>query len=70
MTKSRHISRTAISLQRLSRRWPTFAQPLDKFFERVTVNDADPAVRKNRLRLLAAVRDTMNLAADFSRIDG
>jgi len=48
----------------------TLRQPLDQFFEGVTVNHHDPTVRKNRLRLLAAVRDTMNLAADFSRIDG
>ena len=46
-----------------------FRAPQDQFFERVVVNDDDPAVRKNRLRLLAAVRDTMNRVADFSRIE-
>ncbi len=47
-----------------------FQAPQDRFFEQVVVNDHDPAVRENRLRLLAAVRDTMNRVADFSRIEG
>ena len=47
-----------------------FRAPQDQFFEQVVVNDDDPAVRKNRLRLLAAVLDTMNRVADFSRIEG
>jgi glycyl-tRNA synthetase beta chain len=44
--------------------------PLDRFFDRVTVNAEDAAVRLNRLRLLRAVRETMDLLADFSRIEG
>lgn len=44
--------------------------PLDAFFASVTVNDADPALRTNRLRLLARVRTAMCMAADFSKIDG
>jgi glycyl-tRNA synthetase beta chain len=44
--------------------------PLDGFFDRVTVNDAQSELRHNRLRLLARVRAAMNLAADFSRIEG
>ena len=43
---------------------------LDRFFEQVTVNAPDPAVRRNRLRLLARVGAAMALAADFSRIEG
>ncbi len=43
---------------------------LDAFFEGVTVNDADPDRRRNRLRLLSRIRAAMQLAADFSRIDG
>jgi glycyl-tRNA synthetase beta chain len=42
---------------------------LDAFFERVTVNDARPELRRNRLRLLSRVRAAMNLAADFSKIE-
>ena len=44
--------------------------PLDTFFAEVTVNDPEPKLRRNRLLLLRAVRDTMNLVADFSRIEG
>ena len=43
---------------------------LDTFFEQVTVNAPDPAVRRNRLRLLARVGATMAAVADFSRIEG
>jgi len=44
--------------------------PLDAFFDKITVNDADPALRANRLRLLARVGAAMDRAADFSRIEG
>jgi glycyl-tRNA synthetase beta chain len=45
-------------------------QPVDEFFDRVTVNIDDPKLRENRLRLLARIRDTMNRVADFSQIEG
>ncbi len=45
-------------------------EPLDEFFQHVTVNASDPELRMNRLRLLAAVRDTMSYVADFSKIEG
>ncbi len=44
--------------------------PLDAFFAEVTVNDPDTALRQNRLRLLAWLRDTMDRVADFSAIEG
>ena len=44
--------------------------PLDAFFEKVIVNDPDPATRANRLRLLARLRGGMDTVADFSRIEG
>jgi glycyl-tRNA synthetase beta chain len=43
---------------------------LDAFFDRVTVNDTNPDLRRNRLRLLHRVRATMDRVADFSRIEG
>ena len=43
---------------------------LDAFFDKVTVNDANPALRRNRLNLLHRVRATMDRVADFSRIEG
>jgi glycyl-tRNA synthetase beta chain len=44
--------------------------PVDAFFEHVTVNDPDPALRKNRLLLLSRLRATLHLVADFSKIEG
>jgi glycyl-tRNA synthetase beta chain len=44
--------------------------PVDAFFEKVTVNDADPAKRDARLNLLARMRDAVHQVADFSRIEG
>ncbi len=43
---------------------------IDAFFQNVTVNDPDPQIRQNRLRLLAQLRDTMHKIADFSKIEG
>lgn len=44
--------------------------PIDAFFEHVMVNDEDRNIRKNRLNLLAKLRNTMHLVADFSKISG
>ncbi len=48
----------------------TLRPPLDAFFDKVTVNDPVADLRRNRLRLLARVRAAMDLAADFSKIEG
>ena len=45
-------------------------RPVDAFFDRVTVNTDDEALRRNRLRLLAAIGATLDRVADFSRIEG
>ena len=45
-------------------------EPVDAFFDKVLVNDPDPAIRTNRLNLLARLRDTMHLVADFSKVEG
>lgn len=44
--------------------------PIDRFFEEVTVNDADANKRAARLALLARFRDAVHRVADFSRIEG
>ncbi|MBU0724080.1 MAG: glycine--tRNA ligase subunit beta [Alphaproteobacteria bacterium] len=44
--------------------------PVDSFFDKVTVNAEDAALRENRLKLLATIRDTMNRIADFSKVEG
>jgi len=43
--------------------------PVDAFFDKVTVNDDDPAVRRNRLALLARVGSAAHRIADFSKIE-
>jgi len=45
-------------------------QPVDDFFDKVTVNCDEPSLRENRLRLLSRIRETMNQVADFSQIEG
>ncbi|MBO6835123.1 MAG: glycine--tRNA ligase subunit beta, partial [Alphaproteobacteria bacterium] len=45
-------------------------QPVDAFFDKVTVNADDPALRKNRLVLLARIRAVMGQLADFGQIEG
>ncbi|MHA1568373.1 MAG: glycine--tRNA ligase subunit beta [Alphaproteobacteria bacterium] len=45
-------------------------QPVDRFFDRVTVNCDAPELRANRLRILARINDTMAKIADFSKIEG
>jgi glycyl-tRNA synthetase beta chain len=44
--------------------------PVDAFFDHVTVNTDDPALRENRLRLLNRIRATILTVADFSKIEG
>jgi glycyl-tRNA synthetase beta chain len=41
---------------------------VDAFFDKVTVNSDDPALRTNRLRLLKRLRSLTDRAADFSRL--
>jgi glycyl-tRNA synthetase beta chain len=45
-------------------------QPVDRFFDKVTVNSDNRALRANRLRLLSRIARTMDEVADFSRIEG
>mgnify|MGYP003979467905 CR=1 FL=1 len=44
--------------------------PVDAFFDAVTVNDDDPALRANRLRFLSQITSTLEQVADFSKIEG
>ncbi len=48
----------------------TLRAPVDRFFDEVTVNADDAALRTNRLRLLAGIRAATAGVADFSRIEG
>ncbi|MGL5785054.1 MAG: glycine--tRNA ligase subunit beta [Alphaproteobacteria bacterium] len=44
--------------------------PIQSFFEHVVVNAPDPALRENRLVLLAMVRELTRTLADFSMLEG
>lgn len=43
--------------------------PVDAFFDAVTVNADDPALRENRLKLLSRIRAATQSVADFTRIE-
>jgi glycyl-tRNA synthetase beta chain len=55
---------TTASLQALA----ALREPVDAFFDAVMVNADDPALRANRLALLAALQRAMNRVADLSRL--
>ncbi|AWN41993.1 glycine--tRNA ligase subunit beta [Methylobacterium durans] len=48
----------------------TLRAAVDAFFDKVTVNAEDPALRANRLALLNALRAATREVADFSKIEG
>jgi len=56
----------AVSLQALA----ALKAPVDAFFDTVMVNAEDPALRANRLGLLATLHAAMNRVADLSRLAG
>jgi len=45
-------------------------KPVDTFFDDVTVNADDAALRANRLKLLNGIRSALDGVADFSKIEG
>ena len=48
----------------------TLRIPVDAFFDNVTVNCEDPALRRNRLLMLSQIRTIPARVADFSEIEG
>ena len=48
----------------------TLRAPVDTFFDNVTVNCEEPALRRNRLLMLSQIRATLDRVADFSKIEG
>ncbi|MEL6362360.1 MAG: glycine--tRNA ligase subunit beta [Pseudomonadota bacterium] len=48
----------------------TLRAPIDTFFEEVTVNAEDPALRANRLALLQRFRRAVLAVADFEKLEG
>ena len=61
-----HREEFAAAMSELAR----LRRPVDDFFDKVTVNCDDVALRENRLRLLSRIRATLNQVADFSQIEG
>ena len=48
--------------------WAKLREPVDAFFDNVMVNADDPALRANRLALLARLHAAMNRVADLSKL--
>ena len=45
-------------------------EPVDAFFDHVTVNCDNRKLRANRLKLLSRIRGALDRVADFSKIEG
>jgi glycyl-tRNA synthetase beta chain len=66
-------TRAAINVENFAGAMRALAElraPVDAFFDKVTVNAADAAVRANRLALLSQIRAATLNVADFSKIAG
>ena len=66
-------TRAAINVENFAGAMRALAElraPVDAFFDKVTVNAPDPAVRANRLALLSQIRAATLNVADFSKIAG
>ncbi len=73
ITKVANDTRKAIDVERFDGAMRALAElraPVDAFFDKVTVNDADPALRLNRLALLSQIRAATENVADFTKIAG
>ena len=68
-----HVARDALDREDFAGAMKALAElrpSVDAFFEKVTVNDPDPALRENRLKLLNTLRQATREVADFSKIEG
>jgi glycyl-tRNA synthetase beta chain len=73
ITKAKADVSAAIDVERFADAMKALAAlraPVDAFFAKVTVNADDPALRANRLRLLADIRAATQKVAEFSKIAG
>ena len=73
IAKAKYDTRAAIDVENFTGAMNALADlraPVDTFFEKVTVNDPDPKLRANRLRMLSEIRAATLTVADFSRIAG
>ncbi len=73
VTEAATVAKKAVGLEDFEGAMKAIAKlraPVDAFFEKVKVNDADPAIRANRLTLLNRIRAATAEVADFSKIEG
>ena len=63
-----HETQSADGLVRYLEALSVLRNPVDVFFESVLVNDPDPAIKQNRLALLAKLVESMNHVGDLSRL--
>ncbi|XSG81034.1 MAG: glycine--tRNA ligase subunit beta [Methyloligella sp. ZOD6] len=73
LTEAEQAAKTAVECEDFEAAMTALAQlraPVDAFFDHVTVNADDPALRENRLKLLNRIRAATLTVADFSRIEG
>ena len=73
IAKARFDTNAAIAVENFTGAMNALAElraPVDVFFDKVTVNVNDSALRVNRLKLLSEIRDTTYNVADFARISG
>ena len=73
VAKVANDTRKAIDVERFDGAMRALAElraPVDAFFDKVTVNDADQKLRRNRLALLSGIRSATAHVADFSKISG
>jgi glycyl-tRNA synthetase beta chain len=73
LSKVSDAAKAAIAREDFTGAMASMAQlraPVDAFFDKVTVNDKDPKLRANRLRMLSAINATLSAVADFSKIEG
>ncbi|WP_422025377.1 glycine--tRNA ligase subunit beta [Pyruvatibacter mobilis] len=70
------IAREAVAKEEFAGAMAALAKlrgPVDLFLDTETgvrVNDDDPKIRANRLKLLAQIRDALHTVADFSKVEG
>ena len=73
IAKAKFDTNAAIAVENFTGAMNALAElraPVDAFFDKVTVNVADPALRQNRLKLLSEIRAATLNVADFTRISG
>ena len=66
MAKALHDEDFAAAMKALA----SLRVPVDRFFDKVTVNTDDKLLRENRLMLLSQIVETAHQVADFSKIEG